>query len=224
VRGDVVAPNSLRGGQIAESSLAKVSSAKHADGAALRAGQVTGAKVAANTLTGQDIAEVTLGKVPSAAAADFISDPVAADLEQGNGRTVTDAGAPQSGPLGQSQADDVVNALGGHVAVVCHHGTASGSATEVVIHNDSEEGADLAAWVNGTAGINTYTGLHTYSIAPIGQQQVGLGSDPQQFVIQVTGPTTVYTTIISTDYTPAADDQASASCPWSATTSVATRP
>ena len=225
VKADVVAPNSLRGAQIDESSLGKVPSAEHADGAALRAGQVTGAKVAADTLTGLDIKEVSLGKVPSAASAEFISDPVAAQLEQGNGRTVTAAATTQSGALGSSQSEDVVNSFGGHVAVVCHHGTASGNATEVVIHNDATAaGADLDAWVNGTAGINAYTGLNTYSIGPSSQKQVGLGSDPQQFVIQVAGPTVSYTTILSTDSADAADDQSSASCPWSATTSVAPAP
>lgn len=190
--------------------------------AQLANGAVTGSKVGANTLTGANINSSTLGTVPSAELAEeaeAVSDPVAARLEQGQGETITDSGAVTSGPSGASNGEDAFQSDGGRVSIVCGHEHPSiGSNTEIEIENVSS--STITAWVNATTTNGSFSGLHTYSIAPSGFQQVALSAAPQQLVIQVHGASVSYTSTLATEYTPAASGSASATCEWSANTSV----
>jgi hypothetical protein len=220
VRADVVAANSLRGPQIDESTLVKVPSAKHADGAFLRAGQVKGANVAANALTGTHVVESSLGKVLNAEVADFVTTPAADGLQRGTGRTLTSAQSATSGPLGSSGGGEVFQRPGlGRMTVTCGHGHPSiGSQAEVSVQNRS--GSSITVWANGSTGNLTYNGLHTYTVAPTDFQEIGLSAAPQQVVVTVSGPGVSYTTVVSVSYQPAPDDATNATCRWISTTKI----
>lgn len=177
-------------------------------------GAVTGAQVAHNTLTGANIDLATLGTVPSAQTATSITDPAAAGLQQGSGQTITDSGVIQSGIAPSSNGHDVFQIDGGRVVIDCgNQHPALGNQTDIEVDNVTQ--SPITVWANTTTTNSTYNGLHEYTVPSTGFQQVALSADPQQTVIQVTGTNLSYTSIVTTDYTPAPNSSSSARCAWS---------
>jgi Tfp pilus assembly protein PilX len=176
--------------------------------------------VAAHSLTGSDINSSTLGTVPNAEAAERIASPAEAGLQQGEGRTVTDSGAIQSGEEVSSNGAESFQLDGVRVEIVCGHGHPTiGNNTNIEVANNGA--SPITTWVNATTTNSTFSGLHTYSVAASGGfQQVGLSNAPQQLVIQGRNESVSFTTILSTNYILAPSPSSSAICEWSATTSI----
>ncbi len=180
---------------------------------------MTGAKVAPGSLTGANIDSSTLGVVPSAESAEFIENPAGAGLEQGEGRTITDSGVVESGPLGASNGQDAFQLDEARVLVVCGH-------EHPTIHSNASvevediNAAPIKAWVNATTTNATFSGLKTYEYGKEESRPIGLSAEPQQFVIQARSTHVTFTTLLSTDYKPAASAGSSAQCEWSATTTI----